>query len=905
MGSVELLPVEIVEALERGATVVTGNQRAARTLRHGFDRRNRTLGLASWRPAAVIAWDSWTAGLWRELVVEGKAAELLLNRTQEHAVWRSILEADGELGSLRTPDALAEMAAEAWARLCSYNGQGRIRGAAGSSDARAFQRWAVEFQRRCRDEKLLAPAQLEEALQRMVNASQVAFGAAGIVLVGFDAMTPAQMGLVEALREVGVAVDELRLNVPVERRGVVTAADERDELFAAARWVRNFLEERPAARVAVVVPGLEKHKAGIDRVFREVLAPELESIAAPTDVGPYEFSVGVMLEETPMVRVALDLLRWTVEPLPLERISGLLLSPQFALTKEEIGARAEFDAFELRKTKMLRPEITLDGLIAAMEHSKRKARLGGLLSRLRAVRYVVTKRFAGGDRQSYAAWADGIGELLEAAGWGGGSSEDSIAFQTRRKWDGALDELSTLDFDGGWVPFGRALEQLKRIARQTMFAPESRETPVQVMGPLEAAGGSFDALWFLRAGDLSWPMVMGGSPLLPWQIQRELRMSGVDMVRDSELARQVTERITESAETVIFSYAVESAEGKQRPSAALGSLGLEEIEAEELGVAARSERTPVELEAFEDSAPIQAPPDHPIHGGASILQAQAACGFRAFAAWRLWSTEIESVELGMDARESGIVLHKVLELFWNKVKHQNTLKTMPHIKRADVLGQCIEEALRRKAEQSATTWDAAYVDVQRERLRRLIELWLEKELERAPFEVKLSERKLDDVRIGPLRLNIRVDRVDATDDGEVIIDYKTSNAVPGQWMTERPDAPQLPLYAVLSEAEKLNGVAFGVLRAGKDMGWKGYASAGTLPKPAKMDLPLAMQVEEWRRVLEALAMAFYSGDARVEPKSYPTTCRHCAQRVLCRLDVSQLEVDEDEDEIAAAEVSRG
>lgn len=63
--------------------------------------------------------------------------------------------------------------------------------------------------------------------------------------------------------------------------------------------------------------------------------------------------------------------------------------------------------------------------------------------------------------------------------------------------------------------------------------------------------------------------------------------------------------------------------------------------------------------------------------------------------------------------------------------------------------------------------------------------------------------------------------------------------------------------------------------------------------------------EEWRRVLEALAMAFYSGDARVEPKSYPTTCRHCAQRVLCRLDVSQLEVDEDEDETATAEVSRG
>ena len=39
------------------------------------------------------------------------------------------------------------------------------------------------------------------------------------------------------------------------------------------------------------------------------------------------------------------------------------------------------------------------------------------------------------------------------------------------------------------VEFDQALTALERIARQTMFAPESREAPVQVMGPLEAAGG--------------------------------------------------------------------------------------------------------------------------------------------------------------------------------------------------------------------------------------------------------------------------------------------------------------------------------------------------------------------------------------------------------------------------------
>ena len=79
--------------------------------------------------------------------------------------------------------------------------------------------------------------------------------------------------------------------------------------------MRKLLEERPNARVAVVVPGLEKQRAEIDRVFREVLAPELEDIAASANSGPFEFSVGTMLADTPMVAVALDLLRWHLEAL--------------------------------------------------------------------------------------------------------------------------------------------------------------------------------------------------------------------------------------------------------------------------------------------------------------------------------------------------------------------------------------------------------------------------------------------------------------------------------------------------------------------------------------------------------------------------------------------------------------
>jgi probable DNA repair protein len=456
--------------------------------------------------------------------------------------------------------------------------------------------------------------------------------------------------------------------------------------------------------------------------------------------------------------------------------------------------------------------------------------------------------------------------------------------------------LATLDFDGVQVEFGQALEALERIARQTTFAPESRDAPVQVMGPLEAAGGTFDAMWFLRAGDLSWPAFASASPLLPWAMQRELGMPGADGARDEEQARRVTERVAASAKTVVFSYAKESAEGRQRASKVLEGLGLKETTAAEL-LAPESARLIVNLEEVEDDVTVAALPDRVIRGGAKVLELQAACGFRAFAEHRLGSAEVESVELGMDALESGIVVHAVMENFWGQVQSQDALRAMTGAERDSVLDAAIDQGLGKVANLSASDWDDAYVTMQRERLRRLLRPWLEHELIRPNFVVKQREEKAENVQIGPLHLSLRVDRVDETEGGELVIDYKTGRAATADWLSERPDAPQLPLYAVISDATRLGGVAFARLRVGKEMGWRGYAARdGVLLKPDRLKTgSFAAQVEEWRGVLTRLAEQFAAGEAGVRPKSFPKTCTYCGQRLLCRVVGENLEETDEEE----------
>jgi probable DNA repair protein len=894
------LPPQVIRALDRGATLVTANQRTAYSLRYAFDLRQRRNGKIHWQPPAIFSWEAWVSLLWQNLIVAGKATELLLNRFQEHSVWHSIVIADKTLAStLRSPDSLAESAARAWNLLAQYEGRERLRALSHNPEIRTFQRWMNEFESRCQSQQLLSRALLESSLAKAVQEGPFPLPAS-IALLGFDDHTPAQQRLLQAIRATGNSVEELSLSSVMARRSLARAEDEAHEITLAAEWIKKNLKDQPQARIAVIVPSIESRRSAIDRIFREILAPELQDIHAPHHIAPYEFSLGVPLSVTPLARVALDLLRWTHAPLPVERVSALLTSPLFAMQEPERSGRAVFDALELRKSRLLVPEISLSWLVKTIRKSKFGTHFPALAKALESIRHSQETLLS--EPRMYSSWSDCIRNLLRSAHWGRASGEDSIEYQTRQKWEDSLDQLASLDFNSTPIPFEKALLALERIVERTMFAPESHGAPVQVMGPLEAAGSNFDAIWFLGAGDLTWPIRNTPVPLLPWNLQRNLKIPGADSAIDRLRAQRTTERIAASAPVVVFSYAAELTDGKQRPSPLLRPLDLQSISAAQL-FPSELEPAPVALEEFSDRIPLPLVSDQVIPGGAEILKLQAACAFRAFAERRLGSTELREIDLGMDAAERGSVLHRVLEHFWKQVKTQASLKAMSPQERSATLLQAIQVALHRDSA-DWTEWEKAYLDLQGERLITLLNSWFEIELKRKAFTVLFSEEESRNFPIGPLHLNVRIDRVDRTEEGEMILDYKTGLTRSAQWFGERPDEPQLPLYAVLQNTVQpetpLTDIAFAQIRAGKDMALESYTSKITAEKHTgkPQPVPLSEQLTEWRRVLEKLAIGFYHGKVEVNPKDYPSTCAHCAQRILCRLNPAAFDEDLDEEEEA-------
>ncbi len=906
------LPIveQVMDALSRGALVLTSNQRAARTLRLHFERTMREGGRSGWQAPQILTWDGWIADQWRRMLIEGVTDRILLNRAQERRVWMRAIEATADSGSLLSTRAMGEMASDAARLLSQWNAHEAFTTfQAGSSgpDVALFGRWLKAFEKICDEQRWVSGSLAASRLARSLREGRFSVPVVEILLVGFDRVLPSQGVVIESLAERGALVHHAVQPKHAENLTLAALADDREELIACAEWVKGLLTRQDAGTIAVVVPDLDDAREEIERVFRERIAPwsyELSSESAP----PFEFSLGDALSKTAMVRDALLLLRWLHGPVELEQVSQLIRSP-FLGSEADISERARFDAQVLRRRKRLTLELELREaarmLIFVKGDATPHASLQSLSTALMQAQKLAQPRMK--KVTGWSEWSDLIREVLEAAGWPGPRKADSREFQLRKRWDDLLDELAGMDALGERVTYEEMISTLRSMAEETLFAPQSRGARIQIMGPMEAAGSHFEGIWFLHADDMRWPLRSSTSPLLPWALQREAGMPGAAPATDFAFARAVTERLAASAPEVVFSYTVTRAAGTMRPSPAV--TALPNLGRRENTLLSLSETPAEAMEEVEDSAPLPALSGEQLRGGAMIFELQAACGFRAFAEGRLFSSQPDEVDAGMSAPERGNATHEALEKFWKRTKTQAELERMSteidprtgQTKRDLVLDACIAEAL----EVSDAPWERAYLAVEHRRLHGLLSRWLEIERKRPlPFEVRYTEHEVKETQIGDLNLRLRVDRVDeiAGENGPefVLIDYKTGACSPSEWLGDRPDKPQLPLYAIAGELGNVGGIGFASLRpAEKDLWLRGSTRSPEVFPPVRKrsaDLEFDQQMQEWQETLLALADSFASGEAAVGPKNYPNTCKHCGQRLLCRLDpATLLQLSEEED----------
>lgn len=185
--------------------------------------------------------------------------------------------------------------------------------------------------------------------------------------------------------------------------------------------------------------------------------------------------------------------------------------------------------------------------------------------------------------------------------------------------------------------------------------------------------------------------------------------------------------------------------------------------------------------------------------------------------------------------------------------------------------------------------------LERRRLAKLARDWLDIERTRPAFEVVASEDKRS-LEAAGLVFSGRIDRMDRlADGGHALIDYKSGTVTPRQWEGQRPQDPQLPLYAINS-GEPVSAVVFAKLKTG-GMRFMGYSREDKAIPGVKQYHDWDGLMGDWKKELHRLGSAFAGSEATVDPKKLGQTCRYCELQPLCRVHerFSALALDQGED----------
>ena len=362
----------------------------------------------------------------------------------------------------------------------------------------------------------------------------------------------------------------------------------KEELEAAAAWARGRLEASPAARIGVVVPGLEARRREVARVFSRVMRPGFNLPGAEQAAMPFNISIGVPLVQYPVVALALSVLEISQREVSFQEASRIIRSPFIRGAEKELAARAQLDA---RLRRKLGATVALPKLIAVADRAP-------------LLRAVLEKLFALRDDGLFAAkppseWARHVSALLDAVGFPGERTLDSAEFQARAKWHEVLGELARLDRVSPALSPKECLALLRRLCADTLFQPESpAEAPVQVLGILESAGAGFDHLWVSGLTDEAWPLRARPNPFLPVAAQKAAGIPEASAEGSLALDRRITDGWLGAAGEVVLSYYEKEQDRELAPSPLIlsvepgkcGGAGLSELAGPDVRGEERSRR---------------------------------------------------------------------------------------------------------------------------------------------------------------------------------------------------------------------------------------------------------------------------------------------------------------------------
>ncbi len=782
---------------------ICSTHRLARATQKSLNQQAKSSGQTVWATPQVTTLTQWLQDFTTQLLLCGEIAPdtfpiRQLSSFAENLLWQQAV-ADclqkHEYAALFNVQSLADAAQSANQLLIEWQiADDEINSDFLSVETRQFLRWRAVFREFCKKHDALESARIL-ALQADILQDYGQNLPKKIKLLGFDRITPLLQKITSALQAKDSIVDFVSVNAPHSMPLQADLDDVEAECRAAVAWAQDALKINPQARLAIVSPVLPHIRRLLQDLLDDTFHPETLHANQAEVPRIYDFSLGEPLAQHPLVSTALNLLRLACNPRANLQadISNLLLDIYWGAWDER-DLRAQIDA---RMRKKCVRSLSLEKLVQLVAQYAENSVLLQNLQALLAFRTDLHNRLP-------SAWNKAFQALLPQLQWANARALSSHEYQAQRAWEKILQQFSTLDAICGNISGSDAARELRQMCLQQLHQPENKtEARILVLGMLEQPANALDGLWVIGMNDLHWPPPPRPNPLLPYALQRTKDMPGADSATQTIFGKQVFERLVLSATQVIFSYAKHEGNRELRPSPLLEDLPYLNS-TRSITTLAEQMAIPKKLETLNDHLAPPVGESEQVRGGTKLLEAQAICPAWAFYRYRLGATRLEEPSDGLDQMLRGSLVHAALQQFWEKHHDSDVFK---RIDLPDLITAAVDAALALTPD--LATLPAALVQIERRRLVSLLETWLALEAERTPFSVQACEQE-EIIHVQGLQIRCRIDRIDALEEGLLVIDYKTGT-LPKMtaWADERVTEPQLPFYAsIVLQNEEVVGACF-------------------------------------------------------------------------------------------------
>jgi probable DNA repair protein len=797
----------------------------------------------------------------------------ILDAIEERELWRRVVLQSRWSETLLEPAGAAEAARRARRAMFEHGIPAAALADHPGEETAALLDWIAGFEARCRALSAISPDALLGSLGP--PAEKIAW-------IESPGWRPVLRGWLRTHADRGPLPAPA---APAVAARALCAATSHEELAALADWAQASLCIRPTSRLWICIPDLRARRAAVVDAYDAVLAPQRFALggaarAPGPDSAAYAIAGGTPLADYAPVRAALEALALCSGPLPFERFSAVLRSPELQQNAADTLGAARLDVL-LRADA--RSEMPLSEWLALGRRLAARLAPDAVAALLRLGQLEAC--FAAGPAMGLPSeWARHWIALFEAGPWAHAERWSSGEFQAAERFREVLARLAAADQSLGVQRRAAAEALLAGAAQDTLFQPETGIAPVWITGQLIDPWLAYDGIWIAGLAGQRWPPPAEPVPLLPVAVQVRYGVVSAAAAAQLAAARALQDLWPQRAAELVYSCAGTVEAGVVSLSPLLRDVA---VAAELPAVQPRPHwhRQWSAAPSFEMWVDESAPPLGSTERtrGVATLRAQSRCPFRGFAATRLEAEALTRPTPGFSSLERGIIVHAALEGIWGQLRDSDALQALA----PDAQGALLAHWAAAAVESGARRRDpgAVWQRRERERLEVLLARWLEVERLRQPFTVEELESATCALILGGLEFRCRIDRVDRLVDGtRVLIDYKTGTQQP-DWRGERPDNPQLPVYALL-RPDALAAVAYAQVNASESgfvhesarrgIFWPA-SPAGGLEGAATF----GALVDVWRERMTRLAAEFAAGQAAVNPS--PSACRSCDLQGLCRI----------------------